>query len=137
MRKYGKSNAAAQMDDKGFYIILTICALAIVVSGYVLFFVPSSSGDTVLEDTPSPQVTVPVTVPSVDLTEDEPIERTVEEAPEVPEAPGSPQSKRRTAGRRRAGPTTWRRQAAGAPEADGDARHPTRQPPASAPRPIR
>ena len=42
MRKYGKSNAAAQMDDKGFYIILTICALAIVVSGYVLFFVPSS-----------------------------------------------------------------------------------------------
>ena len=92
MRKYGgKPNAAARMDDKGFYIILTICALAIVVSGYVLFFVPSSSGDTVLEDTPSPQVTVPVTVPSVDLTEDEPIERTVEEAPEVPETPAAPE----------------------------------------------
>lgn len=75
MRKYGKANAAAQMDDKGFYIILAICALAIVVSGYVLFFVPSSSDDTVLENTPSVPVTVPVTAPPLDLTEDEPMER--------------------------------------------------------------
>ncbi len=78
MRKYGKSNAAAQMDDKGFYIILTICALAIVVSGYVLFFVPSSK-EPVLEDTPSLPVTVPVTSPPLDLTEDEPIEKTAKE----------------------------------------------------------
>lgn len=75
MRKYGKANVAARMDDKGFYIILAICALAIVVSGYVLFFVPSGSDDTVLENTPSMPVTVPVATPSLDLTEDEPMAR--------------------------------------------------------------
>ncbi len=88
MRKYGKSNAAARMDDKGFYIILTICALAIVVSGYVLFFVPSSSGEPVLEDTPSLPVTAPVVSPPVDLTDDEPLEKVMEdeEEPETDDA---------------------------------------------------
>lgn len=73
MRKYGKANAAARMDDKGFYIILTICALAIVVSGYVLFFIPSGSDDAVMEEPPSLPVTTPVVAPPLDLTEDEPL----------------------------------------------------------------
>ncbi len=73
MRKYGKANTAARMDDKGFYIILTICALAILVSGYVLFFIPSGSSDPVMDDTSSLPVTVPVTTPQLDLTEDEPL----------------------------------------------------------------
>lgn len=99
MRKYGKANAAARMDDKGFYIILTICALAIVVSGYVLFFIPSGSDSTVMEATPSLPVTVPVTAPSLDLTEDEPLtdaakpenepENEPEETPDTAELPES------------------------------------------------
>ena len=77
MRKYGKANAAARMDDKGFYIILTICALAIVVSGYVLFFIPSGGEDnTVMEaGTPSLPVTAPAKAPTLDLSDDEPLEQ--------------------------------------------------------------
>ena len=75
MRKYGKANAAARMDDKGFYIILTICALAIVVSGYVLFFIPSGGDDqTVLEGGSTPSMPVTAPAPTLDLSGDEPLE---------------------------------------------------------------
>lgn len=94
MRKYGKSNAAARvMDDKGFYIILTICALAIVVSGYVLFFMPSGVEDTTMEaDVPNLPVTVPVAAPTVDLTEDEPIEETTGDEEQPEETPAEEKS---------------------------------------------
>lgn len=32
-------------EDKGFYIILMLCVIAIGISGYVLFFVPQQTGD--------------------------------------------------------------------------------------------
>ena len=44
MRKYGKHSAAQTVQDKGFYIILILCAAAIAISGYVLFFAPLTSG---------------------------------------------------------------------------------------------
>lgn len=86
MRKYGKANAAARMDDKGFYIILTICALAIVVSGYVLFFIPSGGEDnTVMEvGTPSLPVTAPAKAPTLDLSDDEPLGQADAKAEEDP-----------------------------------------------------
>lgn len=44
MRKYGRHAAARTAQDKGFYIILILCAAAIVISGYVLFFAPLTGG---------------------------------------------------------------------------------------------
>ena len=44
MRKLVKQAAAHVAEDKGFYIILVLCAAAIAISGYVLFFAPLSSG---------------------------------------------------------------------------------------------
>ena len=44
MRKLVKQAAAHVAEDKGFYIILVLCAAAIAISGYVLFFAPLNSG---------------------------------------------------------------------------------------------
>lgn len=44
MRKYGRHTAARTAQDKGFYIILGLCAAAIAISGYVLFFAPLTGG---------------------------------------------------------------------------------------------
>ena len=44
MRKLVKQAAAHVAEDKGFYIILVLCAAAIAISGYVLFFAQLNSG---------------------------------------------------------------------------------------------
>ena len=41
MQKNTRRQTAAQ--NRGFYIILTVCAIAIAISGYVLFFAPISN----------------------------------------------------------------------------------------------
>ena len=94
--------AVAFAEDKGFYIILALCAVAIGISGYVLFFTGSSA-----DDIPEPQVPVsgqeevklpsgetPDTQPQDDADEpaapDTPDEPDIPETPETPEEPEDP-----------------------------------------------
>lgn len=87
-------------EDKGFYIILGLCVVAIGVSGYVLFFtgnetqepiaLPEQQNEASLEDQPDNQQTSePVTVPENgdEFGELEPVDNTEPEALPVEEQP--------------------------------------------------
>ena len=44
MRKqHSMGYTSQQKNDRGFYIILAVCLVVIVVSGYVLFFAPGAA----------------------------------------------------------------------------------------------
>lgn len=45
MQKNGRHIKRIANDNKGFYIILTACAIAIAISGYVLFFAPIANDE--------------------------------------------------------------------------------------------
>lgn len=46
-RNSGESSAAKFFDEKGFYIVLILCVLAVGIAGYVFFFAGSAEEDTV------------------------------------------------------------------------------------------
>ena len=90
--------AADFAQDRGFYIILGLCAVAIGISGYVLFF---TGNDT--NDIPEPQTTVsapneievpdPGPVQQPDVQEQPSTDVANEpEVPEVPETPPEPET---------------------------------------------
>lgn len=97
MRKYGKQTAARSAEDKGFYIILALCLVAIGISGYVLFFAPSAQPDSSM-DTPSYTGAAASSAAAdgftaVDGTADVPLPQDAEtEEPAQPAAPDAPAS---------------------------------------------
>lgn len=79
--------AADFAQDRGFYIILGLCAVAIGISGYVLFFTGNDA-----DDIPEPQTTVSapseVKVPDTDTTDRiEPQEQTPQDTTETVDVP--------------------------------------------------
>ena len=80
-------------EDKGFYIILMLCVVAIGISGYVLFFVPQPTTDEGLGNSlegglPSAGELVPDHIPTIP---DVDVRLEPEEKPAVPETPVIPQ----------------------------------------------
>lgn len=83
MKKTVEHAGSMLSEDKGFYIILFLCILAIGISGYVLFFTPSKAASETLDPA--------IYVPSVAATED--IAPVLEETPkEEEEAPAEESS---------------------------------------------
>ncbi len=86
MRNVRKGPAAAFVEDKGFYMILLLCVVAILVSAYVLFFSPAQQTQSVLdtavyEPTVLPEDVQPVLGSEQDVPVIAPEESTQESTP--------------------------------------------------------
>lgn len=92
MRKYGRHSAARTAQDKGFYIILGLCAAAIAISGYVLFFAPLTGGTSMdgVEYTPDLPRQETAWTPAAEET-DEPVLDTVLPETDLTDEPAAPE----------------------------------------------
>ena len=96
-----KKSSAVRGQDKGFYIILGLCAAAIAISGYVLFFAPFTDGASMESVEYTPDIVqedsrFPVVTPEDILPEEPVLDVLLPDAipaEAAPEAPAQPEEK--------------------------------------------